>query len=59
MPLKQELGAEWRLDATHETEYTLESFAEEMVAAGLRIDYHAVKWGELWAVTVPNEKDDL
>lgn len=59
VPLKRELGAEWRLDVTHETEYTLESFGEEMVAAGLRIDYHAVKWGEIWAVTVPNEKDDL
>ena len=54
VPLKLELGVEWKLDATHETEYTLESFTEEMVAAGLRIDCHVVKWGEIWAVTIPN-----
>src|SRR5688572_13565294 len=37
VPLKQELGVEWRLDLTHETEYTLETFAEEMQAANLAI----------------------
>lgn len=55
VPLKQELGVEWRLDSTHETEYTLESFAKEMVAAGLRIDCQVVRWGEIWAVTLPKE----
>jgi ubiquinone/menaquinone biosynthesis C-methylase UbiE len=59
VPLKRELGVEWKLDASHEKEYTLESFAEEVVAAGLRIDYQVVKWGEIWAVTVPHEKIDL
>ena len=54
VPLKQELGVEWKLDGTHETEYTLESFTAEMIAAGLRINCHVVKWGELWAVAVPN-----
>ena len=49
VPLKQELGVEWRLDATHETEYTLESFAEEMSAAGLSITHQEVRWGEIWA----------
>ena len=55
VPLKRELGVEWRLDSTHETEYTLESFAKEMVAAGLRIDCQVVRWGEIWAVTLPKE----
>jgi glycosyltransferase involved in cell wall biosynthesis/2-polyprenyl-3-methyl-5-hydroxy-6-metoxy-1,4-benzoquinol methylase len=49
VPLKRELGVEWRLDDTHETEYTLESFAEEAEAAGLRITHQEVHWGEVWA----------
>ena len=53
VPLKQELGVEWRLDPTHETEYTLESFAEEMTASGLIINHQAVRWGEIWAITIP------
>jgi hypothetical protein len=28
----------------------LESFAEEMAAAGLRITHQEVRWGEIWAV---------
>ena len=54
VPLKRELGVEWRLDRTHETEYTLGSFAEEMAAAGLRIAHQEVRWGEIWAEAVPD-----
>ncbi len=54
VPLRRELGVEWRLDLTHETEYTLESFAEEMAAAGLTITHQEVRWGEIWAEAVPN-----
>lgn len=53
VPLKRELGVEWRSDTTHETEYTLESFAEEMAAAGLKITHRDVRWGEIWAEAVP------
>jgi 2-polyprenyl-3-methyl-5-hydroxy-6-metoxy-1,4-benzoquinol methylase len=49
VPLRKELGVEWRLDSTHETEYTLESFAEEMIATGLKIIHQQVRWGEIWA----------
>ena len=52
VPLKQELGVEWRLDLSHETEYTLESFAAEMAAAGLRIIHQEVRWGEIWAEAI-------
>lgn len=55
VPLKRELGVEWRLDETHETEYTLESFAEEMKEAGCRILHQEVRWGEIWAEVSPNE----
>jgi 2-polyprenyl-3-methyl-5-hydroxy-6-metoxy-1,4-benzoquinol methylase len=49
VPLKRELGVEWRLDKTHETEYTLESFADEMQEAGLKIIHQEVRWSEIWA----------
>lgn len=54
VPLKKELGVEWRLDPTHETEYTLESFDEEMTASRLRIKHREVRWGEIWAEVIPD-----
>ncbi len=47
--LKRELGLKWRLDETHETEFTLESFRHETSHAGLEIDHLEVRWGEIWA----------
>jgi ubiquinone/menaquinone biosynthesis C-methylase UbiE len=49
VPLRQELGLEWRSDTTHETEYTLESFASEIATAHLLISHQEVRWGEIWA----------
>ncbi len=49
VPLKKELGLPWLADPTHHTEYTLESFQEEMDAAGLVISEYQVRWGEIWA----------
>jgi 2-polyprenyl-3-methyl-5-hydroxy-6-metoxy-1,4-benzoquinol methylase len=54
VPLKNELKVEWRLDPTHEVEYTLEGFREEVTAAGLRITHQEVRWGEVWAEVVPD-----
>lgn len=54
VPFKQELGIEWRLDHTHETEYTLESFQEEADMAGLKIAHLEVRWGEIWSELVPH-----
>ena len=53
VPLKQELGVEWRLDPTHETEYTMESFERELEEGGLHIVDRNVCWGEIWAETIP------
>ena len=53
VPLKKELGVEWRLDPTHETEYTLESFSQEMSGAGFNVTYEEVRWGEIWAEVAP------
>ena len=49
VPLKKELGVEWRLDPTHETEFTMEQFREETERGGLCIDHVEVRWGEIWA----------
>ena len=54
VPLKRELGVEWRLDPTHETEYTIESFAKEMTSASLTIVYQEIRWGEIWAEVAPS-----
>jgi len=32
-----------------QTEYTAESFSEEMTAAGLFVSHKDVRWGEIWA----------
>ena len=55
VPLKKEVGAEWRLDSTHEIEYTLESFASEMQEAGLTVKHLEVRWGEIWAELFPSK----
>ena len=54
IPLKRELGIDFRLDATHKTEYTLESFDREIIEAGMRITYQEVRWGEIWGEVVPD-----
>lgn len=46
---KKELGIEWRLDSTHFTEYTLESFQEELKDAGLNLKEYKIQFGEIWA----------
>ncbi|MCX5861861.1 MAG: class I SAM-dependent methyltransferase [Desulfomonile sp.] len=53
VPLKEELGMDYRLDPTHYTEYTLESFASEIQAAHLMLTRQEVRWGEIWAEAAP------
>ncbi len=49
IPLKKELGMLYLSDPAHCTEYTLESFEDEMVEAGLTVRHAEIKWGEIWA----------
>jgi SAM-dependent methyltransferase len=58
VPLKQELGIDYRLDPTHLAEYTLESFAAEMADAGLDVIHQEARWGEIWAEAVPRFATD-
>ncbi len=51
LPLyKKSLGMFYFCDSTHFTEYTLQSFQEEINAAGLSIESHTIRFGEIWAV---------
>jgi len=52
VPLMDELGIDYRLDYTHCTEYTQESFAKEIEQAGLEIAHKEIRWGEIWAEVV-------
>ncbi len=53
VPLKEELGLDYRLDPTHEIEYTADGFASELADAGLRVVEQQFRWGEIWARAVP------
>jgi len=47
--MKRELGMYYYSDPTHHVEYTVESFAEEMKAAGLAVAHREIAWGEIYA----------
>jgi len=49
VPLKNELGVNWKLDPTHHTEYTQEEWLNEINTAGLTVDHQEIRWGEIWA----------
>ncbi len=55
VPLKQELGVDYRLDSTHFVEYKTEEFFNELKQSGLFITHYQINWGEIWAEAVPND----
>ena len=50
VPLKKELGIDYRLDSTHYIEYTQEEYFEELHQAGLTATHIEFRWGEIWSV---------
>jgi SAM-dependent methyltransferase len=52
VPLRRELGLDWRSDSTHETEYTLVEFDIEIAQAGLAREETILRWGEIWTVAI-------
>ena len=50
VPLKKELGVDWRLDNTHYIEYKVEELLTEIKASNLKIKSLVIKWGEAWIV---------
>jgi ubiquinone/menaquinone biosynthesis C-methylase UbiE len=49
VPMRKELGIAYFSDDTHYTEYTMESFRQEMSEVSLKILYYQINWGEIWA----------
>ena len=47
---KKENGIEWRLDNTHFTEYTLDSFKDELMKADLKLEEYSIQYGEIWGI---------
>ncbi len=47
---KRDNNYPYKLDDTHETEYTLEQVKREAVAAGWQVESYQVNWGEFWGV---------
>lgn len=47
---KKKMGVNYMLDETHYVEYTIEDFIAEIGKAGLTIDKHYIRFGELYAV---------
>lgn len=47
---KMQTGVEYRLDKSHYTEYTLESFVEELRLSGIEILETQIRFGEIYAV---------
>ena len=56
VPLKKELGIDYRLDSTHYIEYTQEEYLEELNQAGLEATNTEFRWGEIWSVVKPLKK---
>ena len=50
VPLKEELGIDFRLDDTHVIEYTRDTFLNELEQAGMKAIHLEVRWGEIWSV---------
>lgn len=47
---KKNLGYEYRLDATHEIEYTLEQLQAELTESQWTLSHYTIQYGELWGV---------
>lgn len=51
LPLyRKSLGMFYFCDSTHFTEYTFQSFREEMNMSGLKIESCTIRFGEIWAI---------
>lgn len=56
VPLKKELGVDYRLDATHHIEYTYDEFFNEMKKSNLSVTHYKINWGEIWAEATPADE---
>jgi 2-polyprenyl-3-methyl-5-hydroxy-6-metoxy-1,4-benzoquinol methylase len=54
VPLKKEIGVDYRLDSTHVIEHTLAEFYSEIEEANMKVIKVDVIWGEIRAVIKPD-----
>lgn len=54
VPMRKELGMSYFSDRTHYTEYTPQTFEDELRAASLTIIHMQINWGEIWAEVTPS-----
>lgn len=47
---KKDRQIEWRLDSTHEIEYTMDSLQKELLACNLKILESSIRFGEIYVV---------
>jgi SAM-dependent methyltransferase len=50
VPLKAELGVDYRLDPTHRIEYREAEFRDDVRRGGFAVLEAEIRWGEIWAV---------
>lgn len=50
VPLKAELGVDYRLDPTHRIEYRESEFRDDVRRGGFTVLETEIRWGEIWAV---------
>jgi len=53
---KKELGLPYMSDPTHDIEYTLETFIDELQQAGLELKNYSIQFGEIWGVVLKLNK---
>ena len=54
VPLKRELGIDYRLDKTHHIEHTPNSLIEELKSAQIIASNIEYRWGEIWVIAHPS-----
>lgn len=54
VPLKAELGVDYRLDPTHRIEYREREFRDDVHRGGFAVLETEIRWGEIWAVCAPD-----
>jgi len=57
VPVKKNLGIDYRLSSTHFIEYTQSEFVDEISKAGLQQLKTEYKWGEIWSILEPLSRE--
>lgn len=56
VPMRKELGCNYFSDSTHYIEHTEKEFRDELAQAKYKIKSLELRWGEIWAISIPESK---